>query len=99
MAQALTTDKRKQGFKRLLKLLSTKRRKKQEAVRKLTTSVTVNREAGDVGIVEEKQLEPVYSSSESASDLVKDIVKDDRLPVEREGKYLYRSDLERGEIT
>jgi len=88
--QVLTTDDRKKGFKRVLKLLSLKKRHKQDVVRKLTIPVKVKTENGST--VEKN---PIYDNSRYASELVKDLVKSDKFPIKVDGKYLVREDLEK----
>jgi len=88
MTDVLSTDQRRQGFKRLLKLTSHRRLKKEKAVKKLTREVRVA--SGQ----DQKIKDPVYKDSESASDLVKDVVSSDSFPVERKGEYLVRQDVE-----
>jgi len=90
MTQVLSTDQRQQGFKRLLKILSNKNLKRQEAVRKLIEPVKVRKLDG-----REFSKDPIYSDSGSATDLVKNIVSDESFPVKSEGEYLVRTDLEK----
>jgi len=90
MTQVLTTDQRQQGFKRLLKILSNKKLRRQEAVRKLIEPVKVKKLDGS-----EFSKDPIYSDSSSATDLVKNIVNDESFPVKSEGEYLVRTDLEK----
>lgn len=93
MTQVLTTDQRQQGFKRLLKILSNKNLRRQEAVRKLIEPVKVKKLDSEGATLEKDR---VYKSSEDASELVKQLVNSDRYPIAVDGQYLKRTDISGG---
>lgn len=62
-------------------------------MRKLIRPVIVKTDKGG-----EAEKEPVYKDSECASQLVKDVVKNDDFPIAKDDKYLYRTDLDSGDF-
>lgn len=90
MTELLSTDQRRNAFKRLLKILSNRRLTKQQAVKKLTKPVKVKNLEG--GMVEK---DPVYSDSASAADFVKELVDSSQIPIKGRESFVVRTDLEK----
>jgi len=87
---SLDTDKQKKGARRIMAMLTLSDIPRRKAVQKLTQKVTIQ----DDHTGEIRTRPRIYKRTSQASELVKSLVKSSRFPVEKDGKFLTRTDLD-----
>jgi hypothetical protein len=91
MTKLLTTGQRRQAYKRLLKILAQRDLPRPQAVQKLTNQVKIKQQQNGGAVVEK---DPIYKSSSDASDFVKELVEDEEYPIDVDGNFVTRTDIE-----